>query len=91
MRGVEGAIEKVYVENGCLKINVIGDVSPEGICGSGLVDAIAVMLKEGVISKSGSLVKTDEAALLKEDIRRRITDQGFILSFPEENMLGEAI
>ena len=74
-----------------LKIGVIGEVPPEGICGSGLVDTIAVMLKEGVLSKSGVLVKGEAANHLKEDIPKRITDQGFILSFPEENKLGETI
>ncbi|AMP20794.1 hypothetical protein AZF37_06070 [endosymbiont 'TC1' of Trimyema compressum] len=91
MRGIKGAIEKVFVENNRLNVSVIGETAPEGICGSGLVDAIAVMLKEGVLSKGSSLIKAEEATFLKEDIRRRITDQGFVLSFPEENKLGEAI
>ena len=52
---------------------------------------LPLCLKEGVLSKSGSLIKAEEATFLKEDIRRRITDQGFALSFLEENKLGEAI
>ena len=46
MRG-KGAIEKVFVKNNRLNISVIGETAPEGICGSGLVDAIAVMFKRG--------------------------------------------
>ncbi len=36
----EGAIEKVYVQDGKLRYQVIGNVEPRGICGSGLVDLV---------------------------------------------------
>lgn len=91
MRGINGAIEKVYMENDGLKLAVIDDEKPLGICGSGLVDAIALMLSEGVLSKSGTFIKADESALLKADIRKRITDKGFVLSFSHENEVGEDI
>ncbi len=53
MAGIEGAISKVWVEGGVLKYEVIGNKEPVGICGSGILDAVAVMLKVGVIDETG--------------------------------------
>jgi len=55
MRGAEGAIDKVHLSGGEWKVHVIGDTEPRGICGSGLVDAIACMLESEVIDDSGYL------------------------------------
>ena len=55
MPGVKGAVSKVWVEDGELKFSVIGDVKPIGICGSGLIDAIAAMLELEVIDETGYL------------------------------------
>jgi uncharacterized 2Fe-2S/4Fe-4S cluster protein (DUF4445 family) len=49
----EGAIEKVYIEDGDLRYQVIGNVKPQGICGSGLVDLVAVLLDHGIIDHGG--------------------------------------
>lgn len=53
MRGTIGAIDKVKVENGELICHVIGEGAPTGICGSGLIDAVACMLDTGVIDEVG--------------------------------------
>ncbi|MBR4401159.1 MAG: DUF4445 domain-containing protein [Synergistes sp.] len=53
MRAAEGAIEKVFMEDGELACKTIGGSSPRGLCGSGLIDAIALLLDEGVISLGG--------------------------------------
>jgi uncharacterized 2Fe-2S/4Fe-4S cluster protein (DUF4445 family) len=52
-RGVEGAIQGVIVNNGDIDLDIIGDCPPRSICGSGLIDAVAVMLDLGIIDKSG--------------------------------------
>ena len=49
----EGAINKVYVENGKIKYTTINSSKPVGICGSGLIDCIAVMLSEGILDETG--------------------------------------
>ena len=59
MRGANGAIDKVYVDNGELKAHVIGGGEPTGICGSGLIDAVACMLELDVIDESG-YIEEDE-------------------------------
>src|ERR671932_2126972 len=41
MRAAEGAIEGVKIVDGDVQLTVIGDTTPVGICGSGLVDAVA--------------------------------------------------
>ena len=55
MRGADGAIDKVSIENGQLKAHVIGNGTPTGICGSGLVDAVACMLDLEILDDSGYL------------------------------------
>jgi uncharacterized 2Fe-2S/4Fe-4S cluster protein (DUF4445 family) len=53
MRAVTGAIAHVSLADGSLRPTVIGDVAPRGICGSGLVDAVAVGLRSGSILANG--------------------------------------
>ncbi len=55
MRGADGAIEHVQVENGQLRCQVIGGGRAVGICGSGLIDAIASLLEVGALNESGKL------------------------------------
>ena len=55
MRGAVGAIDKVFVKDGTLYAHVIGDTAPKGICGSGLVDAVACMLDTEILDESGFL------------------------------------
>ena len=60
MRASNGAIEKVFMEDDILKCGVIGNVTAVGICGSGLIDAIALLVQEKIIAKSGRMVTNDE-------------------------------
>ncbi|MGO8757584.1 MAG: ASKHA domain-containing protein [Terracidiphilus sp.] len=53
MRAVTGAIAYVTLASGALSATVIGDVAPRGICGSGLVDAVAAGLRSGAILSNG--------------------------------------
>lgn len=55
MRAVTGAISHVVHGDDGLKAMVIGDAEPRGICGSGLVDAVAASLRSGVILPSGRI------------------------------------
>ena len=55
MRAVTGAISHVAQVGDELKATVIGDVEPRGICGSGLVDAVAAGLRSGAILPSGRI------------------------------------
>ena len=53
MRATSGAISRISHSNRKIHVTVIGDQEPRGICGSGLVDAIAVGLETGAILPSG--------------------------------------
>jgi uncharacterized 2Fe-2S/4Fe-4S cluster protein (DUF4445 family) len=55
MRASTGAISRVLNHKGKLRCKVIGGGDPQGICGSGLVDAVAVALELGVLHPSGRL------------------------------------
>ncbi len=61
MRAAEGAIEGVRIVDDGVEIQVIGDVDPVGICGSGLVDAVAELLRVGLLEPSGRLLGVEEA------------------------------
>jgi uncharacterized 2Fe-2S/4Fe-4S cluster protein (DUF4445 family) len=61
MRAADGAIEVVKVVDGDVAVQVIGDVEPEGLCGSGLVDAVAALVDVGLLDTSGRYV-SEEAA-----------------------------
>lgn len=59
MRGAEGAVDHVWLEDGILRWHVLGDVKPVGICGSGLVDLVAMLLQSGAMDDSGRLEDGD--------------------------------
>jgi uncharacterized 2Fe-2S/4Fe-4S cluster protein (DUF4445 family) len=73
MRAAEGAIDKVKIDNKFITYKVIEDGKVRGICGSGLIDLIAELLKLGLINKSGKLIDREEGnSELSEEIRKRI-------------------
>lgn len=55
MPGAPGAIHKVYIQDGRLCYQTIDNQKPTGICGSGLVDAVAVLLETGILDETGLL------------------------------------
>ena len=61
MRGTPGAIEHVRLVGGDLRYDVIGGGQARGICGSGLVDLVAVLCRAGLIQETGRLLPPDEA------------------------------
>jgi len=75
MRAVTGAISSVNTEGGKIKVTVIGNTQPRGICGSGLIDAVAVFRELGLIgtfgeitSGEGSLAVGGKVKLTQKDI-----------------------
>jgi uncharacterized 2Fe-2S/4Fe-4S cluster protein (DUF4445 family) len=54
MPALDGAIESVEIAgDGALRLRVIGDVPPEGICGSGLIDVLSELLRTGRMNDMG--------------------------------------
>ncbi len=62
MRGAQGAIDHVFWDKEGFRFSVIGDGKPRGICGSGLIDAIACLRKQGLIDETGHMLSCQEAA-----------------------------
>jgi uncharacterized 2Fe-2S/4Fe-4S cluster protein (DUF4445 family) len=56
MRAADGAIEGVKIVDGEVELTVIGDVAPVGLCGSGLVDAVAELVGAGMLDHSGRFI-----------------------------------
>jgi uncharacterized 2Fe-2S/4Fe-4S cluster protein (DUF4445 family) len=63
MRAATGAISEVHVVNRQLHCHVLGNSTPRGICGSGLVDAVAAGLDLGWILPNGRFATGDSLAL----------------------------
>jgi len=59
MKAVTGAIERVKIEPRSLKVDyvTIGDSAPVGICGSGIVDGVAELLRNRIIDRTGRMVE----------------------------------
>lgn len=85
MRAANGAIEKVRFENEDVLFQVIGGIPPVGICGSGLIDAVAEMKKAGVIDKKGRIATAESydrkhpGSLLCERLRDGADGREFVL------------
>ena len=54
---LQGAVKNVWIEDGRTRYETIGGRSPTGICGSGLIDLLAEMLREGIIDDRGRFSK----------------------------------
>lgn len=68
MRAASGAIEKVKIDevNLAAECKVIGNTVPRGICGSGIIDAVAEMVRAGIVKKNGAFNKTLNNPLVRK-------------------------
>ncbi|GAB96778.1 uncharacterized 2Fe-2S/4Fe-4S cluster protein (DUF4445 family) [Kineosphaera limosa] len=69
MRAADGAIEVITLDPAApagapegVQLGVIGDVEPRGLCGSGLVDAVAELARVGLLDSSGRFITDEQAA-----------------------------
>ena len=76
MGGAPGAINKVKYADGKICIEVIGGGEAQGICGSGLIDALAALLYCGAVQDNGRMLPPDEADESIRDRLRRGEDGG---------------
>jgi uncharacterized 2Fe-2S/4Fe-4S cluster protein (DUF4445 family) len=89
MRAMEGAIEEVEIDPKTFEVNyqVIGDTKPIGICGSGMIDALAEMYLNGVIDQKGKI---------REEIRSKRVRRGengleYVLAWRVESAINKEI
>ncbi|MCE5260262.1 MAG: ASKHA domain-containing protein [Chloroflexi bacterium] len=96
MRAADGAVDMVQV-NGDLHWHTIGNAPPRGICGSGLVDLVAEMLRNGVLSENGTMVSADELnnapskALLAQRLSGDGRQRAFMIADPSQGAGGRAL
>ncbi|MGH3406465.1 MAG: ASKHA domain-containing protein, partial [Streptosporangiaceae bacterium] len=76
MRAADGAIEVVSMTPDEVTLQVIGDVAPDGLCGSGLVDAVASLVSVGLLDASGRFVPAEQAAAVAPGLASRLTMLG---------------
>jgi uncharacterized 2Fe-2S/4Fe-4S cluster protein (DUF4445 family) len=85
MRAAEGAIEVVRIDED-VHLDVIGDVDPRGLCGSGLVDAVSELARTGLLDGSGRFVPETQAKEIAPGLADRLTTVGqervFVLHRP---------
>lgn len=89
-RAVAGSIEGIEIVPDDILLEVIGGGIPRSICGSGLIDAMAVVLDLGVVDGTGRFVDKEELSeKLPPKILNRITtannEPAFILAANEDN------
>lgn len=96
MRAADGAVEVVHIDpeaEGGVSLQVIGDVEPQGLCGSGLVDAVSELVRAGLLDGSGRFVSQERAAEVAPYLADRLTSVGqervFVLHRPEPDSAPE--
>ncbi|MCX7046414.1 MAG: ASKHA domain-containing protein [Candidatus Sumerlaeota bacterium] len=95
MRAATGAIDKTRIGDE-VEINVLGGGKARGICGTGLIDAVAQLLQIGVIDMGGRISAPDDLPPSVGDEARRRLIQGkggwqFALALPEESETGHGV
>jgi uncharacterized 2Fe-2S/4Fe-4S cluster protein (DUF4445 family) len=84
MRAAPGAVEGVKISEDDVVLQVIGDIEPLGLAGSGLVDAVAAMVSAGLVDASGRLVTPDAPGVppgLADRLQQVGKERVFILHF----------
>ncbi|MEJ2215595.1 MAG: ASKHA domain-containing protein [Gemmatimonadota bacterium] len=75
MRAVPGAVDRVRIDaDGSIRTTTIGAEPPVGICGSGLVDAVAELLRAGVLEPAGRMRPREELGWLSPRLAGRVEE-----------------
>lgn len=77
MSAADGAVSDIHIVDGEVKLTVVGDEEPSGICGSGILAAVREMINCSIVRPNGAYVKLDQ--LREDDYRRtllRLDDAG---------------
>lgn len=81
-RAAEGAIESVLINDDDIDVDVIGSRPPTSICGSGIIDAVAVMLDLGVLDSTGRIIKkSDLPPSISKRIITRNNQPAFVIAY----------
>ncbi len=82
MRAADGAIDRVDIQDGDVAVHTIGNAAALGLCGTGLIEAVAALLASGVIETTGRMRSAEDLAG-EANLARRIVgadgERGFLL------------
>ncbi|MBO4214198.1 MAG: DUF4445 domain-containing protein [Lachnospiraceae bacterium] len=85
MPALAGAIEEVSADAGDIRVKTIEGAEAAGICGSGILDALSVLIKEDIIKKTGAFKKPEDCGLyekrvIKDDsgVRTMLSDKVYM-------------
>lgn len=95
MRAADGAIDKVVIEDD-VSTSIIGNVPARGLCGTGLIDAVAALLDAGIADsmgriQSGEALPSDLSDALRERVVEGQSGYDFILVHGSETQNGEPL
>lgn len=68
MPALTGAVYKVKSTGRRLRLFTIGNLPPKGVCGTGLIDLIAIFLEKGEISPAGKILKKSQKLAVARDL-----------------------
>ncbi|MGD2126968.1 MAG: ASKHA domain-containing protein [Desulfobacteraceae bacterium] len=87
MRATRGAIEKVEIQGREVTYQTIGNASPRGICGSGLIDCIYELVKNKIIGSEGKFDRNrnDPRLIFEDDVPQ------YVIAQTDETETGEPI
>ena len=67
MPGTAGAVSEIAAEDGVIRFRTVDGADPVGICGSGILDGVAVMLEMGLLDETGCICDETDSPYLRED------------------------
>ncbi|MHB0935972.1 MAG: ASKHA domain-containing protein [Armatimonadota bacterium] len=90
MRAQPGAIDAVTIGDDIF-IHTIGNKPAQGICGSGIIDALGELRRVGLLEASGRFADPEDLAGLPEALLARLTDDGVVLAWAKDSGNGHDI
>ena len=87
MRAIRGAIQKIDIKDSMVQYRTIQRAKPRGICGSGLIDCIYELVKNGIIDQQGhfNMSTKNDRIIVKDD------EPQFIVAFADKTESGQDI
>lgn len=82
--GIAGAIDEALRDGDALVLGTIGDGSPKSICGTGLIDLVALLLEDGIVDETGrmDLAAARDSPAYKDRITERDGEAALIVTTP---------
>ena len=93
MPGYTGAVEKVDIHKDKFRYKTIGDVEATGICGSGLIDFLSVLVENNLMNPLGKFTSEEDKMFLdnEQDINLSRKDVSSLAQAKAANVCGQAL